>query len=106
MEEHRATTRRSFTAYDLVQRGNWHLHKFTPADVAEAQHLFAAAIEADPKYAPAYASMAFSRYMSSQFGAEFETTLRSAFEFARKAVALDEKDARAHMVLAQTSLSM
>jgi adenylate cyclase len=105
MEERRASTRSSFTAYDLVQRGNWHQYKFTPAGTAEAQRLFAAAIEADPNYAPAYASMGYSKYMSAQLGAEdFEATLQSAFEFASKAVALDEKDARAHMFLAQTSL--
>jgi adenylate cyclase len=104
VEERRATARRSFTVYDLVQRGNWHLYKFTPEGMADAQRLFAAAIEADPNYAPAYTSMAYSKYMSAQFGADFEATLHSAFEFARKAVALDEKEARAHMFLAQTSL--
>ena len=68
------------------------------------KRLFTAAIEADPNYAPAYASMAYSKYISAQFGAEFEATLQSAFEFARKAVALDERDARAHMFFAQSSL--
>jgi adenylate cyclase len=49
--------------------------------------------------------MAYSKYMSAQLGAEdFEAMLQSSFEFARKAVELDEKDARAHMFLAQTSL--
>lgn len=104
VEERRATTRRSLTGYDLVQRGNWHLYKFTPESIAEAQRLFAAAIEADPNYAPAYASMAYSKYISAQFGADFEATLQSAFEFARNAVVLDEKDARAHMFFAQSSL--
>jgi adenylate cyclase len=104
VEERRATTRRSYTGYDLVQRGNWHLYKFTPEGIAEAQRLFTAAIEADPNYGPAYASMAYSKYMSAQFGADFDATLQGAFEFARKAVALDEKDARAHMFFAQSSL--
>jgi adenylate cyclase len=104
VEERRATTRRSLTGYDLVQRGNWHLSKFTPESIAEAQRLFTAAIEADPNYAPAYASMAYSTYISAQFGADFVATLQSAFEFARKAVALDEKDARAHMFFAHSSL--
>jgi adenylate cyclase len=105
IEERRAISRRSFTAYDLVQRGNWHHYKFTPEGSAEAQRLFAAAIEADPNYAPAYAGMAYSKYISAQFGAaDFEATLQSAYEFARKAVALDEKDARAHMFFAQASL--
>lgn len=104
VEERRATTRRSLTGYDLVQRGNWHLYKFTPESLAEAQRLFAAAAEADPDYAPAYASMAYSKYMSAQFGADFEATLQGALAFARKAVTLDEKDARAHMFFAQASL--
>ena len=104
VEERRAISRGSFTAYDLVQRGNWHFYKFTSDGMAEAQRLFAAAIEADPHCAPAYTSMAYSKYLSSQFGADFEATLQSSFEFARKAVALDEKDARAHMILGQTSL--
>jgi adenylate cyclase len=104
VEERRATKRGSLTGYDLVLRGNWHLYKFTPEDIAEAQRLFAAAIETDPNYAPAYASMAYSKYISAQFGADFKATLQSAFELARKAVALDEKDARAHMFFAQTSL--
>jgi adenylate cyclase len=104
VEERRATTRRSLTGYDLVQRGNWHLYRFNPESIAEAQRLFTAAIEADPNYAPAYASMAYSKYISAQFGADFESKLQSAFEFARKAVALDEKDARAHMFFAQSSL--
>ena len=104
VEERRATTRKSFTAYDLVQRGNWHLYKFTPEEIVEAQRLFASAMEIDPTHAPAYVGMAYSKYMSSQFGAEFEDTLQSAFDFARKAVSLDEKDARAHMFLAQSSL--
>jgi adenylate cyclase len=104
VEERRATTRRSFTAYDLVQRGNWHHYKFTPEGIAEAQRLYSAAMEADPDYAPAYAGLAYSKYISAQFGADFEATLQSAYGFARKAVALDEKDARAHMLLAQNSL--
>jgi adenylate cyclase len=104
VEERRATTRRSFTGYDLVQRGNWHLYKFTPEGMAEAERLFAAAIEADPDYAPAYTSMAYRKYISAQFGPEFGRALEISFEFARKAVALDERDARAHMILAQTSL--
>ena len=108
MEERRAAqaAKPSLAAYDLVQRGNWHHNKFTPADAEEAQRLFAAAIEIDPNYAPAYASMAYTKYWAAQmhWTKDGEATLRGAQEFARRAVALDEKDARAHMYLGQVSL--
>ncbi|MGQ0677965.1 MAG: adenylate/guanylate cyclase domain-containing protein, partial [Rhodospirillales bacterium] len=108
VEERRAARagRPSLAAYDLVQRGNWHHNRFTPKDAEEAQRLFAAAIDADPDYAPAYASMAYTKYWAAQmrWSADGAATLRSAQEFARRAVALDDKDARAHMYLGQVSL--
>jgi adenylate cyclase len=108
VEERRAiqTTSAGLAAYDLTQRGNWHHNKFTPADNVEAQRLFASAIETDPHYAPAHASMAYTLYWAAQmhWARDFESTVRRAQEFARRAVALDGKDARGHMYLGQTSL--
>jgi adenylate cyclase len=108
VEERRAiqTTSAGLAAYDLTQRGNWHHNKFTSADSVEAQRLFTAAIETDPHYAPAYASLAYSLYWAAQmrWAKDFQATLRHAQEVARKATALDDKDARAHMYLGQTSL--
>jgi Flp pilus assembly protein TadD len=50
--------------------------------------------------------MAYALYWAAQmhWAGDFESTVRRAQEFARKAVALDEKDARGHMYLGQTSL--
>jgi adenylate cyclase len=108
VEERRAvqTTAAGLAAYDLTQRGNWHHNKFTPADNLEAQRLFAAAIETDQNYAPAHASLAYTLYWAAQMRwiKDFEPTLRRAQEYARKAVVLDDKDARGHMYLGQTSL--
>jgi adenylate cyclase len=108
MEERRAAQTRttSLAAYDLTQRANWHHNKFTPADAKEAQRLFAAAIEADANYAPAYFGMAYTKFLAAQMNwtEDREETLRSALEFARKAVVLDDKDPRAHMYLGQVSL--
>jgi adenylate cyclase len=107
-EERRAisTSSANVAAYDLVQRGNWHHNKFTSSDAEEAQRLFALAIETDPACAPAYASMAYTKYWVAQMGwsQDHQKTLHEAHEFARKAAALDEKDARAHMYLGQVSL--
>ena len=108
MEERRAVraTTTNLAAYDLVQRGNWHFNKFTPTNTEEALRLYATAIEADPHYAPAYASTAYTKYWAAQmrWTKDSDATLQSAHEFARQAVALDDKDARAHTYLGQVSL--
>ncbi|HEY7800421.1 MAG TPA: winged helix-turn-helix domain-containing tetratricopeptide repeat protein, partial [Hyphomonadaceae bacterium] len=93
-------------AYDLVQRGNWHHNRFTAIDAGEAQRLFAAAIEADPKYARAYSSMASTKFWAAQMGwaKDPQAALETALEFARKATALDDEDARGHFHVAQASL--
>ena len=108
MEERRAgqSTKVSLAAYDLVQRGNWHHNKFTPTDAEESQRLYTAAMEVDPNYGPAYASMAYSMYWSAQmrWAKDVHATLEKAHDFARKAVVLNEKDAQAHMYLGQISL--
>jgi adenylate cyclase len=106
VEERRASRTANLAAYDLVQRGNWHHNKFTPADAVEAQRLFAAAIETDPEYAPAYAAMAYTKYWSAQmrWTGDYDGTLKAAHDLAKKAIELDPKDARAHMYLGQVSL--
>jgi adenylate cyclase len=108
MEERRASQSQTenLAAYDLAQRGNWHLNNFTATDLEEAQRLFGAAIEADPGYAPAYASMAYARYWVAQmhWAKDYAGTLQSGLELARKAVALDAKDPRGHLYVGQISL--
>jgi adenylate cyclase len=101
-----ADTKTNPAAYDLVQRGNWHHNKFTAADAAEAQRLFSAAIDADSNYAPAYSSMASAKFWAAQMGwaEDPQSALQAALEFSRKAIALDDKDARGHFHMAQASL--
>jgi TolB-like protein len=93
-------------AYDLVQRGNWHHNKFTAADAAEAQSLFSAAIAADPNFARAYSSMASTKFWVAQmgWGGDPDAVLQAALEFAHKAIALDNSDARGHFHMAQALL--
>jgi TolB-like protein/Flp pilus assembly protein TadD len=101
-----ATRQTDAAAYDLVQRGNWHHNKFTATNCAQAQRLFASAIEIDPYYSRAYASMALSKFWASQMGwaDDRRGSMESALEFSRKAIALDDKDARGFFHLAQGSL--
>jgi TolB-like protein/Flp pilus assembly protein TadD len=107
-EQHRASlsSKNSVAAYDLVQRGNWHHNKYTAEHSEEAQRLFLAAIDSDPDYAPAHASMAYTKYWAAQMGwsEDARATLQTALEYARKAVALDDKDARGHLYVGQVSL--
>jgi adenylate cyclase len=92
-------------SYDLVQRGNWHHNKFTAADLEEAQRLFVAAIEADPNYARAYSSMASTKFWLAQMRwSDPQSALQDALDFSRRAIALDDKDARGHFHLAQAQL--
>ena len=85
---------------------NWHHNIFTAADADEAQRLYSAAIEADANYARAYSNMASTKFWAAQMGwaDNPQSTLQAALEFARKAVALDDKDARGHFHVAQASL--
>ena len=112
-ELHRQEQQRAFAgatanpaAYDLVQRGNWYHNRFTAADLQEAQRLFAAAIEADPHYSRAHASMALSKFWAAQMGwaEDRQASLEAALAFSLRAVALDDKDANAHFRVAQASL--
>lgn len=111
-ELHRREQRRAVTArinpaaYDLVQRGNWHHNIFTAADAEEAQRLYAAAIEADSNYAPAYSSMASTQFWAAQmrWANNPQSALQTALEFARKATTLDDGDARGHFHVAQALL--
>jgi len=106
VEERRASRTANLAAYDLVQRGNWYHNKYTHDDALEAQRLYAAAIETDRDYAPAYAAMAYTKYWTAQmrWTNDYEGGLKEAQEFARKALALDPKDARGHMYFGQICL--
>ena len=107
-EQRRAvvTTKTNPAAYDLVQRGNWHHNIFTAADAEEAQRLYSAAIEANSNYARAYSGMASTKFWAAQmkWADDPQSTLQAALGFARKAIALDEKDARGHFHMAQVLL--
>lgn len=91
-------------AYEAYLRGLYFWDKFTPESLRLAVHFFQTAIEKDPRFAPAYASLAncySSDYML------LDLTPREASPRARtaatKAVALDENSAQAHVALGNVS---
>ena len=85
-------------AYDMLLRGLEELRRFTRETNDDARQYFMRAIEFDPQFARAYADVAFSHAMDILFGWEeasrqkFET----AFEYADKAVELDDSIGQVH----------
>ena len=91
----------SLDAWDLYQRGLWHMYRFTKDDNAEAQHLFRRSLEIDPNFASTYAHLAYACHIAAimDFSDDPPESLNEALEAGRQAVALDDKEAMAHAVL-------
>jgi TolB-like protein/Tfp pilus assembly protein PilF len=93
-------------AYDYVLRGREMHRLYSKEGVAEAKVLFKRAIELDPRFARAFASLA-SAHVLEYVNGWYETVdrpLERAFELAQKAVSLDEMDPYAHHALGSTYL--
>ncbi|GMV14414.1 MAG: hypothetical protein AMXMBFR56_26380 [Polyangiaceae bacterium] len=88
-------------AYDCWLRGRACLAQGTTAADAEARDLFERALTLDPTYARGYLGLSLSHFneWSCQLWSEWETSERLAFEYAKKAVDLDDTDHLAHSVL-------
>jgi len=88
-------------AYGLYLKGRYAWNKRTQEGVAEAIRYFEQAIAEDPSYAPAYAGLADSYALDVDYRAiPVAEAYRSAKEYARKALALDESVPSAHASLA------
>jgi adenylate cyclase len=89
-------------AWEAYQRGLWHFYKYGTEDNKIAQTFFCQAIALDPKFAPSHYGYALAlqwdiwHYSGRPFG-EAQGTPRDE---ALLAVALDDKDAMAHAILA------
>ena len=96
----------SLTAWDWYQRGIWHLYQDTEADNAAALRDLGRAIELNPNFAPAFAASAevLCQDIISGHRALADATIEEAFRLAERAVALDDRDAMAHMVLGRIDL--
>ncbi len=91
-------------AWTAYQRGQWHLHNFSPDDNALAQKFFQQAIGVDPTFAGGYKGLAWAQgqaasVLQTRSLAEAQS---SAEALARRAVALDGADAEAHSALGLT----
>ncbi|MDX1575366.1 MAG: tetratricopeptide repeat protein, partial [Kiloniellales bacterium] len=96
----------SLNAWDWYQRGLWHLYQDTKASNAEALRDLERAIELSPEFAPAYAVSAHVLFQDIISGHRdlAGASIDEAFRMAQRAVALDDRDAMAHMVLGRIHL--
>lgn len=91
----------NLAAYDWLLRGNRCLERGGKEDLLEARRMYERALELDPDYAAAYAGLA-KAYQYEHWSHCAENHLEAmsrGLEFARKAVALDDADSRAHYAL-------
>ena len=94
----------SLAAYDYVLRGDA-LPIGVPEAEAEARRLFQKAIDIDPGYARAYASL--GAYHIFEWSRDLDTpaaTLDRSLELTKKAVALDDGDDFCHAMLGRTHM--
>jgi adenylate cyclase len=88
----------NLTAWDLVRRGMWHFHKFTPDDHVTASSLFSQAIEADRNSANGHIWLARTEGGRVAFLGtdDVENSLRIAYRAADRAVQLDPQNPYSH----------
>jgi adenylate cyclase len=100
-EQARAKYPENLHAWDLYQRGLWHLYHYTNEDIKEAKRLFRKALDLDPGLAVAYSGLAEADYFRLVYGhsSSPERDREEALEAASKAVMLDNEDAAAHCTL-------
>ena len=94
----------SLGAWELYQRGMWHLGKADAAANDAARGLFKRAVELDPMFAAAYVGLSVACFWAgSQYQAiPLDEATRLGSMHARKAVELDPGDADAQAMLAGT----
>ncbi|MCZ6730979.1 MAG: tetratricopeptide repeat protein [Gammaproteobacteria bacterium] len=91
----------SLKAYDCVALGLNHFYKWTREDNRRARELFEQAVEIDPEYAPAYAWLAEAHFREglNAWSVSYKDSFSLFYDYAVKAVALDDNDSRTHTAL-------
>lgn len=88
----------SLDAWDLYQRGLWHLFRTNKEDNAAASQLFAESVAADPDFVNPYVGIVECCVYDVAMGFA-QRDPREAFAPARKALELDHQNAYAHKAL-------
>ncbi|WP_170761427.1 adenylate/guanylate cyclase domain-containing protein [Ruegeria lacuscaerulensis] len=107
-EQQRATSKKSgnLNAWDVYQRGMWHLYKRTKEDLTEARKHFEAALSQDPCLSLACSGLVDAYYYEVVLGLT-DTPAENcerALRTARMAVELDPDDAAAHCAMGKARI--
>jgi adenylate cyclase len=88
-------------AYDDYLRGMDYGTGFSAEGTSKARGMFEKAIELDPAYTDAYATLGYNYFWSwySQYGGDDPHTLDQAIELEQRAIAIDDTHAWAHAFL-------
>lgn len=91
----------SMSAFDFVLRARQYQDSYGQDEVAAARALLDRAIDIDPRYAAAYACLAHTYVVESEsdWCTARQEALMQATQLSQKAIALDEFDSFAHMVM-------
>ena len=88
-------------AWGFYQRGMSHHHEYTKEGNQRARDMCERAVELDANFAPAYIGLAYSYYQDvrSDYVASHEDAVAELFKAVRRAIELDDLDARSHWIL-------
>jgi adenylate cyclase len=95
----RETKADAMVSWELIRRGIWHLQKFTKEDAGEARRIFELALSQDPGSAEARIQLAWWHFWNIWTTQGDVAGLRTAERLAREALAIDPRDARAHLLV-------
>jgi class 3 adenylate cyclase/TolB-like protein len=95
LREHKAE---DLGSWELIQRGIWHLQKFTKQDAAAARLIFDRALKQDPTSAEARIQLAWWHFWDVWTRQGDLKGLQITGRLAREAMHLDPRDARAHLL--------
>lgn len=90
-------------AWELYQRGLFYMWTYADKETQQAIEIFTEAIKSDPNFAPAYAYLTYSYYITVIMGyaEDPEKNLELGMKAARNALAADSKDAMSHFAIAR-----
>ena len=88
--------------WERLMRAHWHIQRFTPEDFKEAIRLLDDLLRQEPNNATALSDLAFASHFLGSFAwaDDPEAAFARSREAARRAIALDDKDAAAHAMAA------
>ncbi len=94
-------------AYELYQRGAWHLYRYTKEDNEKAREYLRSALEIDPAYTHASAGLAIALWQAAHVGwaPDRKAFFEQALAHGRSAVQADSRDPRARFALGGTLVS-